>query len=145
MTSRRSESPLRVLLVEDQELDRMMVERAFRKSEIEVDLRSAKDGVEALELLRNADGAEPFAPPYLIVLDLNMPRMGGVEFLGHLRADPELRRSVVFVLTTSEHENDRVECYDLGVAGVVAKQSLGTQSQDLVRLLNDYWHLVELP
>lgn len=122
-----------------------MIERAFKKSEINVDLRSARDGIEALDLLRGEGAEAPLESPFLIILDLNMPRMGGLEFLTHLRSDPALKRSIVFILTTSIHENDRMACYDNGVAGLVLKQSLARQSDLLVQLLDEYWRLVELP
>ena len=136
---------LKVLLIEDQELDRMMVERAFRKSDVLVDLRVARDGVEALDVLRGSEGCAPLEAPYLILLDLNMPHMDGVEFLVHLRSDPRLKGSIVFVLTTSYHEADLLACYDHGIAGFFLKESLGEKSDALVRLVDEYWKLVELP
>lgn len=136
---------LKVLLVEDQEIDRMTVKRAFRRHEVDVELHEARDGVEALEVLRGHESQTPLQQPFLILLDLNMPRMGGLEFLDQLRADPDLRRSVVFVLTTSSHERDLKTCYDQGVAGFILKESLGSQSQAVARLLDRYWELVELP
>lgn len=140
-----TDTKLRVLLVEDDEVDKMLIERAFQRSGVEVDLTPARDGLEALEAILGSPEREPLPRPYLVVLDLNMPRMGGIEFLDRLRSDPELRRTVVFVLTTSEHERDRAACYNHCVAGFVVKQSLATQSQALVKFLERYWQLVQLP
>ena len=134
---------LRVLLVEDDEVDRMLVERSFGRSGVDVCLQQAADGEEALRVLRGEAGQTPLDPPYLVILDLNLPRMGGLEFLSELRSDPKLKHTVVFVLTTSDHEADRTACYDRGVAGYVLKQNLAGQSQTLARFLNEYWNLVQ--
>ena len=103
--------PVKVLLVEDDEIDQMAVKRAFKRAGIENEMIIANDGVEALEVLRG-DGDEDFGAPYIILLDLNMPRMGGLEFLQELRQDPLLNRSIVFVLTTSDDETDIAAAYD---------------------------------
>ncbi len=136
---------LKVLLVEDDEVDRMLVERSFGRSGVSVELQQAGDGIEALNLLRGSAHERPMDPPYLVILDLNMPRMDGLEFLSELRSDSHLKNTVVFVLTTSDHEADRTACYDRGVAGYVLKQNLAGQSQTLARFLNEYWHLIQLP
>src|SRR4051794_30362724 len=94
-----------ILLVEDDEIDVMNVRRAFEKGKIESPLFHAEDGLSGLELLRS--GAMPRARR-LVLLDVNMPRMNGLEFLRELRADPELRGTPVVVLTTSDEERDRV-------------------------------------
>src|SRR5688500_18063224 len=108
------ERRLNILLVEDDELDVMNVERAFKKNNIVNPLHIAGNGVEALEMLR---GEGIPKDRRLILLDLNMPRMGGIEFLKELRADPDLKATTVVVLTTSDEERDKVNAYDLNVAG----------------------------
>ena len=106
-----------LLLVEDDDVDAMGVERALEKRRIANTLVRARDGIEALEFLRGGKVARPF----LILLDLNMPRMGGLEFIRTVRADPELCDSVVFVLTTSKSDEDLAAAYRAHVAGYMVK------------------------
>ncbi len=133
-----------VLLVEDNVIEHEAVRRAFKRERISNPITTAIDGIEALALLRG-DGAEAIARPYLILLDLNMPRMNGLEFLAELRADPELKDSVVFVLTTSRSDEDRVASYDFNVAGYIVKSDVGTGFMRLIGLLDHYWRIVEFP
>ncbi len=133
-----------IMLVEDDEIDVMAVKRAFRELKIANPLYEASDGVEALELLRNTNG-KTVPRPYIILLDLNMPRMGGIEFVKELRADPALKSSIVFVMTTSAAEEDRINAYNLNVAGYVLKHSPGHSFIDAVAMLEHYWRIVELP
>jgi CheY-like chemotaxis protein len=115
---------LRVLLVEDDEVEVMSVRRAFRMTGVEHDLIVARDGVEALAVLRGV-GHPKLARPYVILLDVNMPRMNGLEFLCEVRRDPELSAADVIVLTTSTAEADRRAACDARVAGYVVKSTLG--------------------
>ena len=81
----------------------------------------------------------------MILLDLNMPRMGGLELLNTLRNDPSLETSVVFVLTTSKDDEDKLAAYKQHIAGYIVKEKLDDGFEDLVKLLDHYWRLVELP
>ena len=83
--------------------------------------------------------------PYIILLDLNMPRMGGLEFLKEVRADPGLSDSVVFVLTTSDDDADRCQAYRQHIAGYCVKSRVGADFLELTGLLKAYWRVVELP
>jgi CheY-like chemotaxis protein len=130
-----------ILLVEDDDIDAMSVERAFKKLKIINPIIRAKDGAIALELLRS--GSVP--KPYLMLLDLNMPRMGGLELLAELRKDEELRNSVVFVLTTSKDDEDKFAAYNQNIAGYIVKEKLQHGFDELVKLLDHYWRIVELP
>ncbi|HSU67446.1 MAG TPA: response regulator [Tepidisphaeraceae bacterium] len=133
---------LNILLVEDDELDVMNVRRAFKKNNIVNPLYTAGNGLEALEMLRN--GSVP-GKRRLVLLDLNMPRMGGIEFLKALRADPDLAATSVVVLTTSDEERDRVEAYKLNVAGYILKPVTLLAFVELMATLNKYWSVNELP
>jgi CheY-like chemotaxis protein len=130
------------ILVEDDEVDVMNVRRAFEKNRILNPLYVAADGVAALEMLRS--GEVP-APRRMVLLDLNMPRMNGIEFLRALRADPQLHMLPVVVLTTSNDERDRVEAYNLNVAGYLLKPVTFVNFVELMAALNKYWSLVEMP
>ena len=134
--------PLHILLVEDDQIDQMNVRRAFERNKITNPLYVAENGVEALEMLR--DGRVP-DERRLILLDLNMPKMNGIEFLKALRADPALGHTPVVVLTTSNDEQDKVNAYDLNVAGYLLKPVTFTSFVELTAALNKYWTLVELP
>jgi CheY-like chemotaxis protein len=133
-----------ILLVEDDEIDVMAVKRAFRELKIANPLYEASDGIEALEMLRGT-GGKTLPRPFIILLDLNMPRMGGIEFVKELRSDPALKSSIVFIMTTSAAEEDRINAYNLNVAGYVLKHSPGHSFLDAIAMLEHYWRIVELP
>ena len=133
---------LNILLVEDDELDVMNVRRAFKKNNVVNPLYTASNGFEALELLRG--DAMP-RDRRLILLDLNMPKMGGIEFLKELRADPDLKATTVVVLTTSDEERDKVKAYDLNVAGYILKPVTLAAFVEIMAALNKYWSVNELP
>lgn len=133
---------LNILLVEDDAVDVMNVRRAFEKNRITNPLHVAPNGVEALQMLRN--GQVP-GERRIVLLDLNMPRMNGVEFLRHLRTDPHLNLIPVVVLTTSTDEKDKVEAYNLNVAGYLVKPVTFVDFAEVMATLNKYWSLVEFP
>lgn len=133
---------LNILLVEDDEVDVMTVKRAFRQNHITNPLFVAGDGIEALEMLRSGELPKGRR---LVLLDLNMPRMNGIEFLQELRKDREHAATPVVVLTTSNEDEDKVKAYDLNVAGYLVKPVTFLNFCDLMVALNKYWSLVELP
>jgi CheY-like chemotaxis protein len=133
---------LNILLVEDDQVDVMNVRRAFDRNRIVNPLFVAGDGIEALEMLRNG-GVPPSRR--IVLLDLNMPRMTGIEFLRELRRDPALMHTPVVVLTTSNDERDKIEAYNLNVAGYLLKPVTFINFVELMAALNKYWTLVELP
>jgi CheY-like chemotaxis protein len=137
---------LNILLVEDDEVDIMTVQRAFKKGNITNPLYIAGNGIEALTLLRGNPGQPSLIPPErrLILLDLNMPKMNGLEFLEELRSDPALAHIPVVVLTTSNEERDRVQAYDLNVAGYMLKPVTFSTFVELMITLNKYWALCEM-
>ena len=139
--------PINILLVEDDEVDVMNVQRAFKKGNILNPLFIAKNGLEALNMLR-ASQDNPAAVPNqrrLILLDLNMPKMGGIEFLQNLRNDENLKSIPVVVLTTSNQDRDLVEAYNLNVAGYLIKPVQFAHFVDLMTTLNKYWSFSEIP
>ena len=136
------EKSLNILLVEDDQVDVMNVKRAFERNKIVNPLFVAGDGIEALALLRS--GKIP-RERRLILLDLNMPRMNGIEFLRALRADEDLHLTPVVVLTTSDDERDKINAYDLNVAGYLLKPVTFVNFVEAMAALNKYWTLVELP
>lgn len=138
---------MNILLVEDDEVDVMNVQRAFKRNNITNPLYIASNGLEALAMLRGENQNHPVLPLVrrLILLDLNMPRMGGLEFLQELRADDTLRSTPVVVLTTSNQDLDRIEAYNLNVAGYILKPVTFTNFAELMATLNNYWALCELP
>ncbi len=134
--------PLNIMLVEDDDVDVMNVERAFEKARVSLKLLRAVDGVEALDLLRAS--STPSARR-LVLLDLNLPRMNGIEFLRELRADERLRRTPVVVLTTSDDEQDKAAAFELNVAGYMLKPVTFQSFVDLMSAFDRYWTQVELP
>jgi CheY-like chemotaxis protein len=142
LTAPPTDRLLNILLVEDDEVDVMNVHRAFKKNNIANPLFVAGNGVEALEQLR---GGQIPRDRRIVLLDLNMPQMNGIEFLRALRADAELHLTPVVVLTTSNDERDRIEAYNLNVAGYLLKPVTFSNFCEVMAALNKYWALVELP
>ena len=142
MTAPAADRLLNILLVEDDEVDVMNVRRAFQRNNIANPLFVAGNGVDALEQLRN--GSIP-RDRRIILLDLNMPQMNGIEFLREVRRDPELQSIPVVVLTTSNDERDRIEAYNLNVAGYLLKPVTFSNFCEVMTALNKYWALMELP
>ena len=129
-----------ILLVEDDEVDVMNVKRAFSKNSIKNDLFVAGNGVEALEMLRGA-----IVPlPRIIILDINMPKMNGIEFLKELRADESLKNISVFVMTTSNEDSDKINAYNLNVAGYILKPLSFEKFISSVATLKNFWSLCEM-
>ena len=133
-----------ILLVDDDKVDAMAVKRSFRDLKIANPVIEAHNGIEALELLRGENGHEKVPGPLLILLDLNMPRMGGIEFLQELRRDP-LLPALVFVMTTSAAEEDGELAYQKNVAGYVLKNRLGQSFLEAIGMLEHYWRVIEFP
>ena len=128
-----------ILLVEDDEVDVKALKWAFDKLKVANPLVIARDGVEALEKLRE------LPRPFLVITDINMPRMNGIELLRKIRESEEHRDSIVFVLTTSNDEQDKIDAYDLNVAGYMLKTDMGTSFTRAISLIDNYWKVVEFP
>ncbi len=136
---------LRLLVVDDDEVDRQLIQRSLVGAGIAGPVLMAEDGREALDILRGHGARKPLERPFLILLDLNMPRMSGIEFLEELRVDESLRGSPVFVLSTSRADQDIAAAYEHMVAGYIVKEAAGRDHQRLAALLDAYRRVVELP
>lgn len=135
-----------ILLVDDDEVDCMNVVRAFKKSNILNPLSIAHNGVEAFDLLRGTNGVEKISPlPRIILLDINMPKMNGLEFLKEMRADKDLHNISVFILTTSNDDKDRFDAYNYNVAGYILKPVSFENFLGSVSILNNFWQLSKQP
>lgn len=134
-----------ILLVEDDEIDVRFIKKTFQTHKIDNPIYLASDGVEALEILRGEGGHEQLQRPYLILLDLNMPRMSGIQFLKELRGDPKLSDSIVFVLTTSEHDDDKESAYALNIAGYLLKSGIGGDFVNAVHMLEHFMVSIQFP
>ena len=130
-----------ILLVEDDKIDAMTVKRALKDLKVRNELVHRLDGRQAIEYLQDPANARPC----VILLDLNMPRMNGVDFLKRVKPDEKLRRIPVVVLTTSRQEQDVVESFDLGVAGYIVKPATYNKFVEAIRTLDLYWTLSEVP
>ena len=138
-------SIINILLVEDDAVDVMNVKRSFKKAKITNPLYTAGNGIEALAILRGQGEVQMPKIRRLVLLDLNMPKMGGIEFLKELRADDSLKPTPVIVLTTSDQERDRIEAYNLNVAGYILKPVTFVNFAEVMATLNHYWTLCEMP
>ena len=138
-------SLINILLVEDDEVDIMNVQRAFKKNNIKNPLYVTRNGLEALEALRGENPLLNIPSPRIILLDINMPKMGGIEFLSELRKHPELKATSVFMMTTSNEDSDKIAAYNLNVAGYVLKPLSFEGFTNAIAILNHYWHLCEMP
>jgi len=130
-----------ILLVEDDQIDAMTIQRSLREIHVMNPLFIADDGEKALEILRNPTQEKPC----IILLDLNMPKINGLELLNIIKHDDALKRIPVVVLTTSRNEQDRFESFNLGVAGYMIKPVDYHKFVEIMRMINFYWTLSELP
>lgn len=130
-----------ILIVEDDEVDVMAIRRALKKANITNPIHVAKDGIEALEKLRS----KKIPSPYIVLMDLNMPRMNGVDCMKEIRADKNLKRTVIFALSTSNDEKDKLKAYDCNVAGYIVKSGIGDEFEKAMKMLDQYLKVVELP
>ncbi len=135
----RSSKP--ILLVEDDRVDTMTVRRALKDLKVTNQLICTTNGEEALEYLRD----ESKKKPCVILLDLNMPKMNGIEFLKIAKRKEESKRIPVIVLTTSREEQDVVESFNLSVAGYIVKPTDYKKFVEAIRVVELYWTLSELP
>ncbi|BCB26826.1 two-component system response regulator [Sulfurimicrobium lacus] len=139
-------NPFDILLVEDEPADANLVKAALRENKVFCNLHHVLDGVEALAFLRRDEGFRDAPQPDMILLDLNMPRMNGREFLSAIKADAALQAIPVVVLTTSDVERDVAASYKLGAAGYITKPVDMEQFIDAIRQLGNYWFtLTRLP
>jgi CheY-like chemotaxis protein len=130
-----------VLLLEDDNVDAMTVKRAMKDLDVTNPFVRVINGEEAILYLKNDANVKPC----VILLDLNMPKMNGVEFLKIIKADTKLRGIPVVVLTTSKGDQDKNECFDLGVAGYIVKPVGYQRFLEAMRILDLYWTLNEIP
>lgn len=137
---------LNILLVEDDEVDVMNVQRALKKNDADATLYRAANGIEALAMLRtNRQITAEDNTRLLILLDLNMPKMGGLEFLKQLRADPTLCKLPVVILTTSMQDGDLATAYQYNVAGYLIKPITFSSFVEMIDVLTRYWSMSEMP
>lgn len=132
-------STLRILLIEDDQIEVLKLKRAIKKLEMNHQLLEAQNGLEALELLRDTDDL-----PDIIFLDLNMPKINGLEFLKILKSDDRLRFLPTIILTTSSNRADVLDCYKIGVAGYILKPLKYESYVEKVKRTLLYWGENEL-
>ncbi|MCA9686750.1 MAG: response regulator [Myxococcales bacterium] len=142
MTDSNQANPLRLFLIDDDEIDVENVRRALLENEAMFELAVACDGEQALAMLESGQ-VDPHE--LIVLLDLNMPRMNGTEFLRALRESERFRRLPVVVLTTSDDDRDKVEAYELNVAGYMLKPVTFTAFVDTMAAVEAYWRLQEFP
>ncbi|MCX6185990.1 MAG: response regulator [Bacteroidetes bacterium] len=140
MIIKSGNDPITILLVEDDEVDIINVKRAFKKNEIENQLLLANNGIEALKLLHSLSSSQL---PQVILLDINMPMMNGIEFLCELRKDERLKHISVFVMTTSNEDSDKIEAYGYNVAGYILKPLSFDKFIDTINKLIEFWSITE--
>lgn len=130
-----------ILLIEDDEVDVMTVKRALRDLKVTNQLVSIGDGEEAIEYLRT----ESASKPCIILLDLNMPKMDGSEFLKVVKADKALKKIPVVILTTSNSDRDVIESFECGAAGYMVKSVDYEKFTETIHAIDQYWTLSKLP
>jgi CheY-like chemotaxis protein len=134
------QAPARILLAEDDRVDARAFTKALARLGLPAEITVARDGVEAWEMLKALNGREAFAcADGMLMLDVNMPRLSGLELLSRIRRDESLRDAVVFIVTTSESEIDQLTACDLNVAGYILKSDLANGLAKAMRLMGDYF------
>lgn len=140
-----SNQPITVLLIDDDDVDVRVVQRAFKAQHISNPMVIARNGEEGLEKLRGTADCPALQQPLLVLLDLKMPRMNGLEFLEEIRNDPKLARTIVFVLTTSNDDQDRAAAYDKQIAGYLLKSEAGKDLMNHIPMLENFLLTVQFP
>ena len=140
-----NDNDMTVFLIDDDDVACEAVERSLKKHDVNFPIVMAHDGLEAMEILRGQHASKVIKAPFVILLDLNMPRMSGLEFLQEMRSDPSISSNVVFILTTSNDDSDRAKAYEENIAGYMVKSSVGPQFNRLANLLKSYKCSVTLP
>ena len=130
---------VRILVVEDDEIDVKALLKAFKKLKIANPVTVAKDGIEGWEAL------QILPRPFLVIMDINMPRMSGIELLRKMRASKSFHDAIVFILTTSTDEQDKFEAYNLNAAGYMLKSDMGTSFIHAIEMVERYWRVIEFP
>ena len=125
----RNASEVTILLVEDDEVDATTVVRGLARADIHNPLVRARDGIEAMEILLGSNGKQKLKSPFLLLVDIRMPRLDGLALVRRIRSNPTLQRTIIFVLTTSDSERDRAAAYDAHVAGQARRQRCGLVRQ----------------
>jgi CheY-like chemotaxis protein len=141
-TSQPMSREVTFVIVDDDDVDAIGIERALKKLKILNPIARAHDGIEALEMLRHPSHIQR---PYLILLDINMPRMNGLEMLSELRNDPQLSSAIVFMMTTSKTDEDKIAAYRHHVAGYIYKYHIGDGFLGIVDMLDHFWRVIEFP
>ena len=131
------------LIVDDDDVAIMGMKRAIKKLELDNPIEVARNGEEALDILRRTENG--VSRPYLVTLDLNMPRMGGLEFLSEVRRDPQLQDAIIFVMTTSDAPTDITAAYAKNIAGYILKDNAFETLRHALSLLNSYSGTVTFP
>ena len=146
-TCMESDRHIHLILIEDDEVDVLSMKRALYKNNIQHSLHVASNGLEALSFLQQGSLSKPknLYHNYLIWLDLNMPKMGGIEFLKILRSDANLKHIPVIIFTTFNEDQVRIEAYNLNVAGYIIKPFSFLRFVKIIAALDSYWTRCELP
>lgn len=134
---------LHILLVEDDEVDILTFQRAMRKLEVSIPLTIAHDGIEALDILRGNNSGMTLQRPFIVLADLNMPKMNGLELLAEIRKDDHLRATPVFILSTSRHPTDLAMAHRHNVAGYLRKPLSFEDYQRTIRVFTDFLSLCQ--
>ena len=137
-----------ILLVEDNDSDIELAKRALRKEHITADIIVARDGQEALDYMFGTGeyaGRDVSQMPDLVLLDLQLPLVNGIETLRRIRADKRTRRQIVVVLTSSLEKTDLLNCYDLGVNSYIRKPVDFAKFTETLKWLNQYWLSINEP
>jgi CheY-like chemotaxis protein len=137
--------PLNILLVEDDDGDAKAMQRAFHRARIANPIIRVVDGIEALDILKGTNGKSKMPSPSILIVDINMPRMNGIQLVRAIREDADIRHAIIFILTTSKREEDKLAVYNLNVAGYILKATAGQDFLKLVNLMDCYWRIVEFP
>ena len=139
------ENDMNIFIVEDDDLDAEILERSLRKTGASVSLTRARDGVEALEMLRTERADIPLSRPFFVLLDINMPRMNGHELLAQIRSCEQLKDTKVFVFTTSNSQADIDRAYRNNANGYIVKPQGTSGMRDVLSLLSNFWNVCEHP
>lgn len=130
----------KIMLIEDDYVDALTIKRAFRDIKVENELIIAEDGEKALEMLKDMQEY-----PQVIILDLNMPKLSGIEFLKIIKKDENFAIIPVVIMTTSKEDEDKLNCYKNGISGYIEKPIDYNEFLEILKIVYDYWMINEFP
>lgn len=134
---------IKIIVIDDDDVDAQSIERSLRSADVNNEIIRAYDGIDALDLLKGANGKEKLTKPYILLIDLMMPRMDGITFIKTLRFESDITPEMIFVLSGTDSDEQCTQAYDLNITGFIKKDRAGRDFLRLTKILEQYYEVIE--